>query len=192
VRSTRLVVIVLAGCSSFGSTPDNAVVDAGADTGAAADAEAGTTASGNLLKNGDFELGCADWGGNTASLQDDTIAHGGAKSCRACQNGGSSWEVLQATAPVKVGATYVGEAWVRAAPGVPAAQGIEAHIITYDDQDRSVDNTSTSGAALTADWQHLSVTFTVDKPAARIAFAIDAANAPGCVIVDDASLVVAP
>ncbi len=83
------------------TSTDTSVTDAGRDTGVV-----------ELLKNGDFELGCAAWSAYGATAEESTMAHGGKRSCRVCSNAGAYDFGLRqeiSGAPV-VGKTYYAEA----------------------------------------------------------------------------------
>src|SRR5262245_40793167 len=95
--------------------PNGADVNAGeagpsdASTGDASDAPI------NLLRNGDFELGCAGWDLRAANVSGESLARSGASACKVCRSTMSFLlGYVTQTIDVSAGQEYYGETWQHA------------------------------------------------------------------------------
>jgi len=179
-----------------GDADPHAAADATLDAAADADASTdGPPPSPNLYADSSFETSCAPFGGFQGDVTRDKTAHTGSWSCRACTRP-TTTDYFTADdgsfhpGPV-VGATYRFEAWVRSAPGAPAAPDMLAFLRTANvsGQFTKVEEDVNDIAPLTSTWQHVSVTLKVTAPAERIGGFVGAAHAPdACFLLDDVVL----
>jgi hypothetical protein len=199
-----LVVVALAACSSYSSTT-SAPSDAGADVAApppppspedAGDdaADAGET---NLLINGGFEEGCAAWGTNSplGTAQADTTARSGTGSCRLCYAGGAdasagaNANLAQTVAfALHAPAHPFGTLWVRAPPSGPTPVNVYARVTVGQDDGGLLDCLSAGHVPLGDTWQRIDPTCTDALDGTSLT--LDVVADDGCVLVDDATLVV--
>jgi hypothetical protein len=170
------------------ASPD-AAIDSDDETSTPGDA--GPT---NLLKNGDFEDGCAFWQSNASSTT-TAVAHSGSGACLVCST--LSDVVLEQRLPVgspdPKGKSFVAGLWLRAAPDAAPPTGWSG---VYEDvslRSYEVDGSTTAVAhayapSLTSSWHYVSLGASVASGSGLI-LRLSAPARPGdCLIVDDAVL----
>ena len=180
-------------CTSFSADTTTSSSEAGTDGGA----EAGGV---NLLRDPSFELpGCSGpWSSNGARVVDDSAPRSGQRSCRVCgQAGQSVWDVSQdvQVGPIAPGATYVGDAWVRALADGTAPPPVSIRVSTRDGTGVTLEGVESSslGTFLDATWSHIVVSLPVTKPGATgLQVNVIARDVGGCFLVDDATLMPLP
>jgi hypothetical protein len=180
-----IVAMGLLACTSFGSSDSSSTT--AADGAAEGAADAGTTAS--LLEGSDFEVpGCLGWDANGSTLADDTNAHTGTHSCRVCAAAGTTVSAIsQRSATGLPAGSYVGEAWVRAAPATEVATAMFAGLVTYDAAGTRLDGRELPGPELTDAWQKVTTSLRiVDGNFVQLDILSRASG--GCLLVDDAVL----
>jgi len=205
--STVASCLAIAACGSFsGSDPEPAdggtpgeggqpqAEAGGEETGKPTDDAGATDAGGNganVLTNGDFELGCGIWQQNGATLTADTTARSGGTSCLVCGNAGLTvWSIYQ-TVDAVPGATYTGEAWVRAPSTDASATATAMSVsIAVESATNLPQLAETPGpASLEATWKKGATAIArTDKQATTITLGILSRAAGGCFLVDDAVL----
>jgi hypothetical protein len=145
--ATLLPIVLVAACTSFGST-------AGAPN-----------AAGNIDVGGDFESvsgpGCGNWEAERAALITSPNAHGGRWSCRACENsnvGGDEIDVwirpLKTVAPPIEGKVYQIDAWAKVESG-NAKAGQALFDVNTPDGGSEDQFTMEEPADVGSDWVHL-------------------------------------
>ena len=125
------------------------------------------------------------------------LQHAGTKACRFCSVGdaGVDGSVTFFANSVKVdasaGTTYTAEAWVRAAPGMPAPSSLSVRIDLYPSSGGSSIGTGTNAPVLGDAYQRVSALRILDAPAqGKIQLTLRSENLDSCFIVDDAALYV--
>jgi hypothetical protein len=147
-----------------------------------------TDAGANLLSNGDFELGCADWTAGNAVLSTDETAHSGDASCRVCGTMDASTNLHQlALVSAPVGARFVGEAWFRAAPDAAAPTAMDAYVMVVEGL-RDDTGPFTGPSVPTATWTKIAAEVTVSLDAGTGVVLHVITPGPGCYLIDDAVL----
>ncbi len=208
MRAVRIVAALalsaMAACSTAYSATDEPSVEAGTDAGlgdgaapgdsGGAGLDAGADAV-DLLANGDFELGCAAWGGDNAVLTPNTdpaLVHGGTGSCLVCTTGDAGVQnELFASAVVAAppGARFYGGAWLRSAP-TTAPPALTAHLDVADTTGAGLEQgLVTPAAPLVAEWHK--ATALVDVTASdggRVNVYFVGMESGRCYLVDDAWL----
>lgn len=189
-------------CSSFSTSPPE--VDAAAEpegfpaeAGAVIDAQepvADAAEPINLLVNPGFENGCSPWkpgGGNAGAVTEARLGRTGAGACLVCGSaaGKGPFDIAQTlTGVVPVpGATFVGEAFVRAPESGPIATDLQAAFIVYDA--KNVQHREAGApSALDVTWTRvpLAITITGDGGATLEFSVASFGNGTGCFLVDDA------
>jgi hypothetical protein len=209
----RAVVVALAsiaaGCGSFGGSDGTlAQEDAGSldasttdgsrgDSGSAMDAgssvipivDAGPT---NLLTNGDFELGCANWGAAGGTIAPSDVPHNGAHSCMVCaDNSGSSFFPQRFDAKFPPGAQLTGWMWVRAVP-TGSVTSVRALVSGFAFQvDTAVIRADSQPIVASAWFQApfiLKVPPDIDGGTTSVEIRIWGMDKGGCALIDDAVL----
>jgi hypothetical protein len=189
-------------CSSFSSSDDPpGGADGAADVereSTAADADRADAPSavdaGNLLANGDFELGCGGWLAKSASLAEDTEFHSGSRSCRVCGTAsGSVFELYQlVTRSIAPGQRYVADAYVRAPTGdAGTSSSLTATLRIIDPSGAAavLQKSTSNGPTPSASWQRISTLIDVNVDGgAKIELAFDTTLSEGCFLIDDARL----
>jgi hypothetical protein len=201
-------------CSSFTADSSPGATDAESDGPSSGDAGAPSDAAEaaaprNLLRNGDFSLGCATWGAFNSTASAITPGRDGGRACRTCTNQAPSglFSITQTMLrPPALGQTYDGEIWVR---GVAAASGstgstggsvgyvAAAALSTHLDGGSTNQEYNDSPQMLTADWQQVAVSLPVTAAADSLDFYVylerDGGTDSGvCFDVDDATLFATP
>lgn len=189
-----LVCLVLTSCSLvWPIARDDAAPEAGLNAGFDAGTDARLDAP-NLIKNGDFEQGCAaSWQGYRATLSDDAVHRSPTRSCRICTTdvvGGFFRAVTGSLVRDYVhGETYWVEACVRtpedAAPPLSVRVGL---YVMVRGNNGPIESALSSARPLTSDWRCYTASI-FDTPdagqdlAAAVEFTTDARDR--CFLVDD-------
>jgi len=207
----RRIVLALAlyGCVDSsglakGSDSPEGGTDAGdaavssSDGGTEAATDAGNPTPGNLLINGDYELGCAKWEVSFGFISEATTIHNGKASCKFCMD--TNWEAFLSQTvkvPVSAGESYYGEVFVKPAGMVAdlTTAGYVGGNLIVDNQAQE-DKGTDAPPLLDNKWQRTTTLYTVTKPYDEIGLTIrlqqsgnPAANGNViCVYVDDAVL----
>jgi hypothetical protein len=155
------------------------------------DASVADAASGNLLTNGDFELGCAGWFGFESRTEDSNQGRNGGKACMVCGDPTVDGFGIEARVPIDkltVGKTYVGEVWVRAAPSDASAAPDPRAVFYLNDKEMATYIESKESAPVTADstWKRLSVVITVRPGTTDLELDVLLHERATCILVDDA------
>jgi hypothetical protein len=152
----------------------------------------------NLLApaNADFEAACSENNGSyRASLEPSDVEHSGAQSCEVCraadQPNAEIWSIDNGVprSPT-AGEEYRATVWVRRPAGSTDAIEISLTVRTHAlDNYEAIDTQTSSPVIATDEWQLLSVTMPVTKPAAEMDTYVWARNQDGlttpCFLVDD-------
>jgi hypothetical protein len=186
VHGALLGSLLLTGCynlSALTTVNDMAGADAWNDLAAPASDQGG----GNLLANGDFEVGLGSWQWNFSSVTWSGEGHSGAHSAQICPMTDGSLSNFFTDLPASPGVAYDLNAWVRLDP----PSGVIAHAVLF------VYGAQTSQPSVqansVADWQPLSVTFAGDPAATSLEIDFLGMSPGGdgglpCFLVDDVSL----
>lgn len=182
------------------SSDAEAAVEASGDAGGGADADASDEPGGslNLAPDPGFE-GDSDqcspvYGGQSSTLSTDTTARNGTRSCRVCSSAVAEYFTLDPDgsgyADALDGQVFLGEAWVRKAPGGALAP-TSVRVVQRVYQGGSQLRLDGSNAIVPTDeWQKVDLRFTAGQPG-RIELYVEARPATGmeCFLVDDLRLV---
>ena len=179
---------------------DSDPIDAATSVGDAAEVEADAAPDPNLLANPDFESpDCGGWLTEFAVASHIALPHSGARGCLVCSVPGNEEAQLYQVIPMPVpkGAAYLGQLWVRGAPGEaapkPATVGLEVDV-------RSDGSLLQRGAVAYAaepfpsEWVRINAAITTansDEAVAVQLFLHFPAMTRTCVVVDTARLVMA-
>jgi hypothetical protein len=170
-------------------------------SGDASDDADGATPPPNLVVGGDFETATpTDCQNGVNSYQGTAggspVAHSGAMSCQACWDGTGNFFTIDGfhvVGPPVVGATYHGQAWVRAPAGSANAQSLVAYLRTFAGGQQQAAHVG-AAVALTEQWQLVEVTWQVPGPADVLNLYIANENAASgdCFLTDDVAITRVP
>ena len=198
--ATSAAFAILGACSSFNeddpspsSDGGNPGVESSTDAPIADSPSDGSTGADagyvNLLENGDFELlKCGAWTSTNGSLDVDTTARTGMRSCRVCSTTAVAyWLETVVTRAVGVGERYIFEAYLRAAPDASAESVTKANILVNNG---NLENGPTSSGPLVGDvWRPINAVITIAKEGGVSLTAKISGVTPGtCFLIDDAVL----
>lgn len=181
-----------------GSSPDSGADAGGTDAGATdvstVDANK-ESLDGSLFKNGDFELGCARWLGEDATLTDESTGRTG-KGCRVCGNGGQQYFYIgQALEGALVpGTTYVARAWVRATTDKPSHK-VEVVMNATNSNDVDVDYADVNAVPIGSEFTKIEAALEIKAPGGirlSVRFGPDYYTGESCFVIDDATLTPMP
>ncbi len=149
----------------------------------------------NLLLNGGFEFGTANWLGVRSTLGTEPEARSGRAAARVCFTGGGPNYLITDqpnSARARRGEVYVADAWVRASPDNPS-QVLVARL-TLMERTKAGDYIAGSHSLkMTIDdqWRRITMIRTVSSEAAEVDLSIvaDTTVAKSCFLVDDMSLI---
>ena len=177
------------------ATGDASTVDANGTSDAS---DAATTTDGasdaalaeNLHPFGTFEQGCAPWYPNQATTSADSVAHGGAQSCKICWASGSTYFGADDTGFLSSPplGTYHAEAWVRQVAGAAIPVGVLITLrtkigtssATFPEKAESVPST------VSITWTRIEVDLVVTKPAEKLNVVVGSMSSQdACFLVDD-------
>ncbi|MFO0735471.1 MAG: hypothetical protein U0270_06315 [Labilithrix sp.] len=166
--------------------------DGGTDGASAVDS---STPIVNLLakNNADFEAGCTDSGGYEAVISGSNVARSGAQACNVCRGPNATTEIWSidngyAGEPA-AGQEYRSTVWVRRPPGSTDALYVTLVLRSQTKSYARIEVSESAPLLLTDEWQMLSVTFTLTKPANNMDTYTYAENGAGlttaCFLIDD-------
>lgn len=180
-------IVVLTALASIGCHGDPV---GGSTDDAGAGGDAGTDAGGsNLLLNGDFEMGCAGWSTDYATLTVVASARTGKTACMLCSDH-AGYQITQKIegSALQGGKKYLAEAWARRAPADGGATGIGHVEVTPIDVDgNSMGSIPGGDVSMTDEWQRLTAIITYDPAAKSVDVQIGSKDPGTCIVVDDAS-----
>jgi hypothetical protein len=158
------------------------------DGGAALDAGTASAGSGNLVVNGDFSGGCAEWRTNGSRAEPSTDGRDGRPfACLVCADKGTSVYTLAQIVDserLRAGAIYQAEAWVRAAPNHEKATAMYIGAAAVDG-----DANEKPGPDLDDAWRPMKVEHTYQRVGSDLRVEILNRNTDdGCFLVDDVTL----
>jgi hypothetical protein len=147
----------------------------------------------NLVLNGTCDVDTSGWQPFESTLSLSTTAHTGAHSCMVCATGGPddfTMDDVDPTVPsADPGEMFLGQAWVRTAPG--AANPTTAYLEIRDSTTQFGDTSNMP--ALDDTWQPVMFVHTVGSPTQPVEVLIaghtDAPSTKPCFLVDDITLV---
>jgi hypothetical protein len=200
-------LMVLGGCTLFtsldglalGGPPDGAAPDVSAAEGGLPPSDAGTEAEAaaslpNLHPFGGFETGCGSWGAYFSALEPNEVAHTGSGSCRVCPDNADPDFTADDNGAVRgppIGAEYLAEVWVRAAPGRPASNAVLVLRSRNDSPFREPEKVSEALPTPVTDvWQKITARLTVTKAAQSINVVVAGRITQGneCFLLDDVAV----
>lgn len=150
----------------------------------------------NLLakNNADFEAGCSDSGAYEAVITSSNVARSGAQACNVCRAPEATstdiWSIDNGfLGPPAVGQEYRSTVWVRRPPGSTDALYVTLALRSQTKSYARIEVSESAPLLLTDEWQMLSVTFTLTKPASNLDTYTYAENGAGlttaCFLIDD-------
>jgi hypothetical protein len=149
----------------------------------------GDGGSGQLLVNGDMELGCAGWSSANLTVAEDPTAHGGSKSCRICAGSGGQVEFSQAVAlpAASPGQQYLGAGWFALASDAAPLLGYVVQVDILGDGSTVMAGVPTRGPPLSSTWQHVSALNAVVDGGTKVVVRVLGYSNTGteCILVDD-------
>lgn len=177
----RIVFAFIMGCQGELVAPAQSDASV-ADTGAPSD---------NLLENGNFELGCADWFGFESRTEDSSDGRNGGKACMVCGDPTVDGFGILQKIPIEkltVGKTYFAEVWVRAAPSDASVAPDPSAVFYLNGTDPTTYIERKASAPVSADatWKRLTVVITVKAGTVNLEFNVLLHGRATCILVDDA------
>jgi hypothetical protein len=195
VRRAALLLVVSLGAACLDAPPSGVGAPVAEDAASPVDGaldrvDAGADAGGNLLVNGDFELGVNGWVGLRADIgEESATVHGGAGAAWACLYGHLGSDTIygidsaDAVVAAPAAGTYQLQAWVRALPGASAQDMSVSLRLTSGD-------VATSPDVLVADaWTPIGLQAEVSGSGGLLVrVRADSASAGDCIAIDDVVL----
>jgi len=144
----------------------------------------------NAIVNSTCDVDASQWFAFQSSISVSPVARTGAQSCLVCGTGQTDFTMDDEGASIEAalaGQMFMGEAWVRTAPGAAVAMFGYVQVrdaVTYD-------NATSMLASLSDTWQPVSVTYTATTTHPVELFVAGKTDAPGtnpCILVDDIAL----